>query len=371
MRLIGFSLSVILLAAQFSARSACAADADIADVVQKLSTLKVEGLYYIAYQNGKTNTGASYNGFVINRGYTTFKKKLTPQIDSRITLDLTQDETGDIKVRAKYVYALYKLGDIGPLTRPEIEFGLVHTPWLDYEEHLNYYRMQGTMFMERLGIFNSADFGVTLASLLGGEVDADYQKMVSNKYPGRYGSIALGVYNGGGYHAMESNLNKVTQGRLTIRPVPDVASGLQASYFGIFGRGNRPDGAPNTDWQTNALLVSYEHEKFVVDGQYITGHGNQKGTWAVEPLQADSVDYAGYSVFGEYKPGGHWRLMIRMDSFDPNTDVDSDVETRWIAGVGYDFGHSNILLLDYDTLSSRKPGVRDASAVKLTMQVSY
>ena len=54
-------------------------------------------------------------------------------------------------------------------------------PWLDFEEHINNFRMQDTMFMERNGLFNSADVGVMAGGNLGRHDVDDYQKNVSNR----------------------------------------------------------------------------------------------------------------------------------------------------------------------------------------------
>jgi hypothetical protein len=344
-----------------------ATEQDTQDLVAKLGGLSMEGLYYVGFQSGKDNAGGNYSRFVVTRGYTTIKKKLTDNLDSRITLDTYQDKDGNMQVRLKYVYALFKFADLGPITKPNLEFGQVHNAWLDFEENLNFYRMQGTMFIERVGIFNSADFGLTAAGLLGGQVGDDYQKSVNQKYPGRYGSFALGLYNGSGYAAVEANKSKVFQGRLTVRPLPDVVPGAQISYLVISGKGNKPETDTTTipDWQTSLVMLSYEQQLFAVTGQYLTGKGRNKGDWS------DAVTYNGYSVFAELKPTGTWRIIARMDQLDPNKDVSDNENTRIIAGVGYDFGRRNMLLLDYDAVNFKATNTKDPSSVNLTMQVSF
>jgi hypothetical protein len=249
-------------------------------------------------------------------------------------------------------------------------------PWLDFEEHLNFYRMQGTMFMERVGLFNSADLGLTFNTLLGGKIDENYQKSVNKDYPGRYGSFSLGLYNGGGYSASEKNQTKAFETRLTIRPLPDVLQGLQASYFGIFGTSNQTtqedissnDTTGEDDinaWQTNALMLSFEHQYVTLSAQYVMGSGNQIGDWA------DSVDYSGYSFFAEGKLSKHWRAIARYDVFDPNTDTDDDGYNRAIVGLGYDFGKQNLLLMDYDVKSYQDSSKDPDPRFSITMQINY
>ncbi|MBE0673465.1 MAG: hypothetical protein IH591_02270 [Bacteroidales bacterium] len=58
-----------------------------------------------------------------------------------------------------------------PLVRNSwLDFGMVSRPWLDFEEKINRYRVQGTMYTERVNIMNSADFGLTYVCLLGGKM---------------------------------------------------------------------------------------------------------------------------------------------------------------------------------------------------------
>jgi hypothetical protein len=247
------------------------------------------------------------------------------------------------------------------LTKPFVEVGAVHMPWLDFEEHINFYRLQDTMFIERNGNFNSADIGVTFVTLLGDEMPKEYQEKVSSYYPGRYGSMSFGLYNGGGYHASEKNQNKPFEARLTLRPLPDVIPGLQFSYFGIWGKGNKD---ANPDWNVNLGMASFEHEYVILTGQYYKGKGNQGGS--------DENDKDGYSFFAEIKPHKKFSLIGRYDYFDPNDDADDDENSRYIAGIAYhiDKPHKNMLLLDYDTVDYKQSGKTDDKRIQLTLQVA-
>ena len=349
---------------------------DIEKVVNALKGFKFGLLWYLSYQNGEENNGTNFSRFAIKRGYLTVQKEFMPWFSARMTTDVTQvkDEAkdsngkvynnydGSIAVRIKYAYGQFNLPDIAFLTKPFIEVGVVHMPWLDYEEHVNWYRCQDTMFIERNDTFNSADIGVTFVSLLGGTMPEDYQKKVNKYYPGRYGSMSLGVYNGSGYHASEKNENKVLEGRLTIRPLPDIIPGLQFSYFGTTGNGNK-DTEP--DWRTNLGFVSFEHEYVVLTGQYYWGKGNQKG--------ADENDKDGYSFFAEVKPHKKFSIIGRYDRFDPNTDADNDDNSRYIIGAAYhlDKQHKNMIVLDYDTVNYEQSGKKDDKRVQLTLQVAF
>src|SRR4030042_3239741 len=131
------------------------------DIHDSLKGFSVGILGYIDYSNGQKalpdNKEADYNAFKLTRGYFTVQKKMTGWFGMRGTLDITQDATGDYKYRTKYLYAEFKPGNFGFMTNMVSEFGLGHIPWLDFEEHVNPFRCQGTMATERAGIFNSSD----------------------------------------------------------------------------------------------------------------------------------------------------------------------------------------------------------------------
>ncbi len=340
---------------------------------QNTQNISVHSLSYLSYSANIYDGKLKDNLFNLSRSYLTFKYSLFDFLSFRLTTDARQDETGDFKVLLKYLYANFKFNNFAFLSKPNLQFGLVENTWHSFEENINLYRMQGTMFIERVGVFNSAEFGITFASILGGEIDEEYQKTVSNKFPGKYGSVALGIYNGGGYHSFEKNKNKVFQGRLTLRPIPAIVPGLQITYLGIFGKGNQPeiDTLENSppEWTTHDVFLSYEHKNFTLTLQYLNGKGNQSGTMVDQNYK--SMKYSGYSAFAELKLGANWRLIGRYDFVDPNTEVPDNNEQRVIAGVGYNFGNGNILILDYDRRMFPNSSKPSEDKVKLTMQVAF
>jgi hypothetical protein len=381
-----FSLICVLTLAGSSivmAADDSASQKDLDAIVKALKGFKFEGLGYLSYQDGQKNAnGTDYSQFTIKRGYLTVKKEITPWLSARITSDLSQvsdpsvtvtnaDATkttitdnfdGSYALRLKYLYAQINLPDAAFLTKPAFEVGMVHRTWIDFEEHINWYRVQDSMFLERNSIVGSADAGVTFMSLLGGTMDKDYQKEVNSSYPGRYGSVSLGIYNGGGYSAAENNTNKAVEGRITIRPLPDVIPGLQFSYIGITGKGNK---ATDPDWKVSSGYVSYEQKYVTLTGQYYTGTGNQGGS--------DTNKKKGYSAFTEIKPTNKFSIIGRYDNFDPNKDKSNDENNRTIVGVAYmiDKPHNNMVLLDYDTVSYKDPAKKDDKRLQLSLQVAF
>lgn len=211
-------------------------------ILQLLDNNKVSTQIFLGYRYYEEGNN-HFNEFAVKRGYITFEKSLNKHLSGRITPDLTVDKEGDgegdLEMRLKYCYVeLKEEGNFGIFTNPRLLIGEVPTPWIEFEEKVNAYRVVVSQYLDDMKFFSSADFGVTTSVLVGGTIDDDYQKRVSNAYPGRYGSIAVGVFNGGGYHAIEKNNNKTLQWRLTMRPFPESVPGFQISYVGAHGKGN-------------------------------------------------------------------------------------------------------------------------------------
>ncbi len=362
------NLLVFLLLATVTPASAQHAESSGGDPFPQVS---FEGLFYLTYQMGEEG-GEDYSLFSVTRSYLTTRIKLLPKLSARITMDGHQDDTGDVKVRLKYAYAKYDFGNWGDLTKVGLEGGIVHMVWLDFEEHMDLYRMRDKMFMERSGMFNSADFGITLSGGLGEDLSDEYKEEVNDHYATRYGSFAVGVYNGTGYHGNEQNEDKTIQGRLTVRPLPDVIPGFQLSGLAIIGEGNKegePEETPN--WQAYNAMASYQFPRGAVTAQYTWGEGNQKGSWTEPSDPSEATDYEGYSLFGEYKIGPHWRLIGGFDDLD-RTPGSSDLSFKRVhGGIGYDFGNQNILLFDLDQRNWDESDRETDNRLQVVMQVKF
>lgn len=349
-------------------RSAAKAEEKSVDSLRKNSLwemLTFEFLWYLSYAHGEA-ADQRFNRVSISRGYTTLKIKPVKWFEPRITLDTQQNDAGDWAVRLKYLYAKFVLPvESAFITEPQLEIGLVHTPWFDFEEHVNNYRMEGTMFIERNSLLNSADAGATLAGLWGRKLPQAYQEEVSNKFPGEWGSFALGIYNGGGYHAKEMNNDKVFMSRLTLRPLGRIFPYLQISHFFIYGKGNT---AATPQWISNDLMLSLEHKYFVLTGQYAAGKGNQDGA-KVNPNGA-ALDFNGYSFFAELKAAKYLSsVMARFDHFDWEVDAGEPATNRFIAGYAFHFYKHCFALFSLDHLTYLNSDKPKDWQIKLTVQV--
>lgn len=325
-------------------------------VLKFLGGMQIGTLSYFDFSGGEHDNGQSYNRFQITRGYINIKKQLTPWLGFRITPDVHQDDSGDFKLRLKYLYAEFKPPDISFLTQMQSEVGMGHMPWLDFEEHINPYRCQGTMFIERAGTFNSADLGVSIRGHLFGQLDEAYMTNVSKYYAGRYGSWHVGVYNGAGYHASEDNENKVPEWRLTVRPLPDIVPGLQIHYFGLYGLGNEEYANGSPDYRVNLGMLSYQNAWVTFTGQYAQTWGNAKGSLVV-PVTNEALRGEGYSFFFNTKLpvlDRKLNLFARYDHFDPDmknaVTTGDDCYDLVNGGLAWEFYHHFMWLLAYEQI---------------------
>ncbi|HSA05438.1 MAG TPA: hypothetical protein P5145_07600, partial [Tenuifilaceae bacterium] len=199
-------------------------------------------------------------------------------------------------------------------------------------------------FLDKTSIVSSADFGFTTTALLGGKLDSEYQKEVSTAYPGRYGSFAFGVYNGGGYHALGKNNNKTLQWRLTLRPLPEILTGFQISYIGAHGKGNT-DLYP--DWNFNAGALTYENKFFTLTGQYFKGVGNHEGN--IASTEGNSYGVDGYSAFAELKFfKKKLSLFGRYDFINTDKISENIKSTQEVIGISYHIYGKNQIVLDFN-----------------------
>ncbi|HXI10389.1 MAG TPA: hypothetical protein VNK06_06240 [Thermodesulfobacteriota bacterium] len=345
-----------------------AAEAEEVQGKTPLKGLSIGTTVYIDYSFGQTGgaTKSNYNRFTLQRGYINIKKEITPWFKLRVTPDIktSSTTTGDYTIRMKYLYADFLTPDLGPITDNDVRVGLGHTPLLDFEEGINTYRMQSPMFQDKRGLITSSDMGVSILGNFGGKLTAEQVEEVDNPhYTGRFGGYHIGVYNGGGYSSTtgEQNQNKAIEGRLTVRPLPDVLPGLQLTYFGITGKGNA---ATNPTWSNNTGILSYQSRYGVFIGEYMSGKGNISGS--------DTTKKKGYSVFGKFIIPTYRKVAFfaRYDSLDPDTTVSNDRINTTIGGASYRITGDNYLVAAYEKTHD-KTKTEDDKKGQVVLQIAF
>lgn len=299
----------------------------------------ISGQWFLAHTYDLTE---DLNYFSLKRGYFTIKTDLNPSISVRYTQDIVLDkegsDAGNVEIRMKYLYMKLKPFKNGFFKNSFAEFGLVHRPWLDFEQKIDDYRAQGKMYIEKSGIFNSADFGITVGGLIGGKLDKSIQKKIGKHYPGKFGSYSIGIYNGAGYHDNEFNNNKTIEGRITVRPLAQYIPGFQLSYSTAFGQANVED--QTADFNMHLFFLSYESAYHTFTAQYYSGIGDTYGKYYSD---GNAYHNEGYSLFGEFKiPKTSFAVFSRYDNFISQQTPDYE-KTGYFAGLSYRFLKNKII----------------------------
>ncbi|MBI5903188.1 MAG: hypothetical protein HZB84_06875 [Deltaproteobacteria bacterium] len=357
-----------------SAQEAEAIESRKVELPAALKGLSIGGVAFFDYSFGQTGgaTKTNYNRFTLQRGYLNVVDEVTPWLKVRITPDIKSSSTatGDYTVRMKYLYADLSAQDFGPLTNNALRVGLEHTPFLDFEESMNGYRMQGSMFQDKRGLITSSDPGVSVLGNFGGKLSREQVDEVGNSsYSGRYGTYHIGLYNGGGYGSTtENNQNKSVEGRLTVRPLPDMLPGLQLTYFGVSGKGDANESATGRaqTWTNNTGLLSYQYKYLTASAEYYAG----KGSFGGDTTSAKEKN--GYSLFGKFTVPMYDRvaLFVRYDTLDPNKDVSNDKIRTTIGGVSYKIHGNNYLVAAYEKTHDQTKTVDDKKG-QVVLQLAF
>lgn len=316
----------------------------ISSAQQTLSEIGFSGQFFFSYEHDIFDDSYE-NEFTIKRGYITFRKNLNNRVEIRFTQDVTIDQQGDgigdIELRLKYALVKYSMNDYGIFTSPNTEAGVVHRPWINFEQDVNDYRSQKSMFLDQNNILSSADYGVQFEAGLGPELNENRQRGL-NTNPGHYGSFAVGIFNGGGYSELEFNNNKLLEARLSLRPFPEQMPGFQASVLGTYGKGNIPE-SPDFNLLGSALTYESERMNMVLLGFRGTGDGSGRFT---DPVSFEAFKLEGWSAFAEFLPFDMpVSLTVRYDELY-NRDQEHLSIQQGIAGIGYIFPNRSKILLD-------------------------
>ena len=200
-------------------------------------TVKVGGTIFAdyTYQQEPQATdadGNSYhpNAFNITRAYINVTGNISHLVSFRITPDVVRvgavptaggnvdvpGVSGTLTYRLKYAYGQVNFDDF--TTKGSwVRLGMQQTPYVDFEEDIYRYRFAGTIFVDREGFLTSSDLGAS----------------VHWNFPGNFGDVHAGVYNGETYTRAEVNDQKAFMIRATLRPAPMISAikGLRLTAF--------------------------------------------------------------------------------------------------------------------------------------------
>jgi hypothetical protein len=281
----------------------------------------VTGLVYTQYLYQLRDTlTPHFNNFDITRAYVNVLGRFSGGVGTRVTADIYRNLDGSLGYRLKYAVATYTPQG----SQLTYKIGLMHTPWLDWEEALWDYRMQGQMAFERAGYVSASDFGVGVDGKWG---------------PDRV-NLQVTVVNGEFYRAPETGQGKDAQARLSVRVMDTDDSsrvgGLRITGYAAYGK-------TTAGGQRNRFLgmVSYRTKQLTLAGE---AAATQDGVLTGPTAANGHV----YSAFGVFKvPDSKVAVIGRVDITHKQSGV-SDQQTRYIAGLSYQLSPNWRLLADWD-----------------------
>jgi hypothetical protein len=274
------------------------------------------------------------NAFHITRSYLGMKLEVTDWLSARVTYDVTTatdiasydsvglDQSklqGSLVARLKYAYV--NLG-IAPIDS-NLRIGVVHTPWIDWIEHIEDTRFLRKVMWEQEYHYPSADFGFAFIGHGGDRL-----------------AYHVGLYNGEGYHGIEETGFKDFIGRVSVRPAPDskLVKGLQLSLY-AHGEFPTKDGT-ETDRRLGGAVTWRLADK-IKDPDCHKVEGEKLAAWYQVKLgqhgdPADALtNNLGMSFGARVELPAHLFAIGRGDRFDPDLDTADDEFWRAIGAFGY------------------------------------
>ena len=276
----------------------------------KFKKFEIGGKAYLGYTYQSTKkkyTGINDSGdFEARRFYFDTKAYISDKDFIRFTTDLAQEDNvggsgKSLKLKIKYGYLYKDISDLIPHTG--FEFGIAHTPWIDFEEHSGWwYRSVDKTFIESgngMGLWPSADLGINFKT----------------KTP--YVTSEIGMYNGEGYDKINtssknsSGFHNSFEGRVTyhifgngdkkISPTKDQYANISLHLASNIGYND----ANTTHKNLNLYHIHavYNHPMFLIAAQY--------GKTDYNSLSPQAGD--GYSINAEVRPVQDWSIFARYD----------------------------------------------------------
>jgi hypothetical protein len=325
------------------------------------------------YHNSTISNNVNDSGdFEARRFYFDTKAYISDKDYIRFTTDLSAGT--DYKLKIKYGYLWKDISDLIPHTG--FEFGVAHTPWIDYEEHSGWwYRSIDKTFIESsdgMGLWPSADLGINFKT----------------KTP--YITSEIGMFNGEGYDKINtksqnsSGFHNSFEGRITyhvfgngdkkVNPTKD-----QYANISLHLASNIAYNDANTTHKNLNLYhihAVYNHPMFLIAAQYGKTDYNSSSPQAGDgySVNAEVRPVQDWSIFGRFD---HWKFKKELgfgnDAQVPPKPIKADKRDAYYFGVAYTMNKyvkwiANVINYDY---KGTNPDNKDKTKYMLTAELSW
>lgn len=293
--------------------------------------VKVGGVVYAQYLYQLADEADGANNYDVTRAYVNVTGAFGGGFATRVTSDVYRVADGSLALRLKYAYGAYT-PEGSPIT---LKLGQMQTPWIEFEEALWDFRMQGTVAVDRNGYMSSSDFGAGL--------DGSWGKDAV--------TTQLGLYNGEGYNRTPGDKGKDVMGRVSLRllPTDDMSrtGGVRLSGYGQHGS---PTGGGVR--QRAIGMLSFRSMLVTLAGEYVLTRDRLDDPPAPALPDPETIEGRILGAFGVLRiPSSPLSVIGRVDVVDPDTETTGDRRTRYIGGVAYQATPNLRLLADIDHLS--------------------
>jgi hypothetical protein len=290
-------------------------------------TVTVGGVGYAQFAYYPADTANHANNFDVTRAYINVIGRFAHGILIRVTPDIYRVADGSLSYRLKYGFVQWT-PDSGAIA---FKLGMLNTPYVEWEEQLWDYRMQGTIAMDRNGYLSSSDLGFLVDGSWGNEAV----------------SMSAGVINGENYNRPLGDKGKDLTARVSVRLVStDETSRTGGLRLTGYGHTGKPTGGGVR--QRLLGVLSYRSKMLTLAGVGAVTRDSAPTT-PVTPERKGQV-LSGFGVL-RVPPSHKLQFIGRVDSIDPDTDADDDRQTRFIVGIGYQLTPNLRLLADLDKVS--------------------
>jgi len=309
------------------------------------SPVTVGGVIYAQWST-QLDSLSPANNFDITRAYVNAIGRFNGGIMTRVTLDVYHDADatagGALLYRLKYAYAGWTPNG-SPFT---FRFGLTQTPYIDWEEQLWDYRMQGPVPVDRNSYMSSSDFGLA--------VDGSFNHEMFN--------FQAMVLNGENYNKTPGDNHKDFAARASVRLLETDET---SRVGGLRVTGYAQVGTPTSGGTRNRFIgeVSYRSKEVLLAGEFVS----TKDT-VTNPAKISTTGSI-LSAYGWVKiPASPLAVIARVDIADPNTCSPAtppvascpaaagyDKRTTIIGGLSYQLSPNVRLLADIDRTSYQTP----------------
>ena len=261
--------------------------------------------YQFLQQTGKID------GFDIRRARLDFQGKVNPYFSYRLLVDFAGspkilEAYADIKIKDYLVFT------VGESKIPFSYENFIADRKLEIPDRSQVVEALVGRSTDVIGNQNGRDIGLQL----GGSVW---------KYANRFLlDYQIGVFNGSGINLPDNNNNKDITGRLVAHPSNSLSIG------GSFNSGTGFYGTPtatNHVRNRTGVELNYEYQRFLVRSECIAGKDGavSRNGWYAE---------AGYFIIPS-----RLQLILKYDTYDPNSAVSKNITTNYILGGTYHFNN--------------------------------